>query len=103
MYLGKLVELADTEELYARPLHPYTRALLSAVPVPDPAVEASRKRIILQGDVPSPVNPPRGCRFHPRCAHARDRCRVEEPSFLEAAPGHTVACHYWRELEGGPG
>ncbi len=99
MYVGKLVEVAGVEELYARPLHPYTRALLSAVPVPDPDVEASRRRIILQGDVPSPVNPPAGCRFHPRCAHAREICRTEEPAFVEAAPGHGVACHLWQELE----
>jgi oligopeptide transport system ATP-binding protein len=99
MYVGKLVEIAGVDELYARPLHPYTRALLSAVPVPDPAIEASRRRIILQGDVPSPVNPPKGCRFHPRCAHARDVCRSEEPAFAEAAPGHGIACHRWKELE----
>ncbi len=99
MYVGRLVEVAGVEELYARPLHPYTRALLSAVPVPDPAVEASRRRIILQGDVPSPVDPPRGCRFHPRCAHAREICRTEEPAFVEAAQGHGVACHLWQELE----
>jgi oligopeptide transport system ATP-binding protein len=100
MYLGKLVEVAPVDELYARPLHPYTRALLSAVPVPDPKVEAVRQRIILQGDVPSPVNPPAGCRFHPRCAHARDICRTEEPVTEEAGDGHTVACHLWKRLEG---
>jgi oligopeptide/dipeptide ABC transporter ATP-binding protein len=91
MYLGRIVELADTESIFARPQHPYTVALLSAVPVPDPRVE--RKRIILSGDVPSPVNPPPGCRFHTRCPYAFDRCRVEVPAMKEVAPGHIAACH----------
>ena len=91
MYLGRIVELASTEAIFARPQHPYTSALLSAVPVPDPRVE--RKRIILSGDVPSPVNPPPGCRFHTRCPYALDRCRVEVPPMLEVAPGHFAACH----------
>ena len=91
MYLGRIVELARTEAIFARPQHPYTSALLSAVPVPDPRVE--RKRIILTGDVPSPVNPPPGCRFHTRCPYAFDRCRVEVPPMLEVAPGHFAACH----------
>jgi oligopeptide/dipeptide ABC transporter ATP-binding protein len=91
MYLGRIVELADTESIFARPQHPYTVALLSAVPVPDP--RAARKRIILAGDVPSPVNPPPGCRFHTRCPLAFDRCRVEVPLMREVAPGHIAACH----------
>jgi oligopeptide/dipeptide ABC transporter ATP-binding protein len=91
MYLGRIVELADTESIFARPQHPYTSALLSAVPVPDPRVE--RKRIILSGDVPSPVDPPPGCRFHTRCPYAFDRCRVEVPPMQEVAPGHFAACH----------
>ena len=91
MYLGKIVELAATEALFTRPQHPYTVALLSAVPVPDP--QTARKRIILAGDVPSPVNPPPGCRFHTRCPLAEARCRVEVPVMKEVAPGHYAACH----------
>jgi oligopeptide/dipeptide ABC transporter ATP-binding protein len=90
MYLGKMVELADREELFRNPLHPYTKALMSAIPIPDP--DAKRERIILKGDVPSPLNPPKGCRFHPRCPVAMDICSQEEPEFKELVPGHFVAC-----------
>ena len=91
MYLGKIVELADKAALFARPQHPYTEALLSAVPVPDPG--AAKKRIILRGDVPSPINPPAGCRFHTRCPYAFARCSKEEPEMREVFSGHHVACH----------
>jgi len=91
MYLGKLVEVAGRRSLFAAPFHPYTRALLSAVPVPDPT--AKRERIILSGDVPSPIHPPPGCRFHTRCPFVFDRCRTEEPAMREVAPGHQAACH----------
>ena len=91
MYLGKIVELTDKRSLFAHPQHPYTEALLSAVPTPDP--HAQKKRIILGGDVPSPISPPAGCRFHTRCPYAFDRCRSEEPAMKEVRPGHLVACH----------
>lgn len=97
MYLGKIVELAGQEQLYTKPLHPYTQALLSAIPVPDPKIEM--KPILLRGDVPSPLNPPSGCRFHTRCPYVMDICRTVEPDFTTVANGHVVACH----LVGQPG
>jgi oligopeptide transport system ATP-binding protein len=93
MYLGVIVELADRENLYEHPLHPYTKALLSAVPIPDPQVTRSRHRIILEGSPPSPANPPSGCRFHPRCPLARDHCQTMIPEWREIKRGHWVACH----------
>jgi peptide/nickel transport system ATP-binding protein len=91
MYLGRIVEIADKHSLFASPQHPYTEALLSAVPVPDPTVKPHR--IILQGDVPSPIRPPSGCHFHTRCPYVEPRCRVETPATREVAPGHFAACH----------
>lgn len=92
MYLGKMVELTGREELFRNPLHPYTQALMSAIPIPDPKIR--RERIILKGDVPSPLHPPTGCRFHPRCPVAMEHCRMQEPPFKEVSPEHSVAC--WR-------
>jgi len=92
MYLGKIVELADGKAVYKNPLMPYTKALISAVPVPDPKAEAKRRRIVLEGDVPSPINPPRGCRFHTRCSYAIDVCREFEPQLVQIKPNHFAAC-----------
>ena len=93
MYLGKIVELADRNELYDNPSHPYTQALLSAVPIPDPVADAQRKRIIMEGDVPSPINPPPGCNFNTRCRKVQDICRENDPEFREISAGHWCACH----------
>ena len=93
MYLGTMVELAESYELNRNPIHPYTQTLLSAVPVPDPEVSRARQRIVLQGDIPSPMNPPSGCRFHTRCPYATDKCKECVPQFKEHAPGHWAACH----------
>ena len=102
MYLGGVVEQAPSDELYAEPRHPYTKALMSAVPVPDPRVEATRERILLQGDLPSPANPPTGCRFHTRCPFRQEtRCDTERPVLRELAPGHRVACHFAEEIADG--
>ena len=92
MYLGKIVELADRDDLYANPMHPYTQALLSAVPIPDPVIEAERRRIILEGDVPSPANPPQGCNFSTRCPRVMDICREQDPDFKDYGDGHFAAC-----------
>jgi oligopeptide/dipeptide ABC transporter ATP-binding protein len=94
MYLGKLVELSPAEELYTRPIMPYTEALLSAVPIPDPDLAAARARIVLEGDVPSPINPPSGCRFHPRCRYATQVCQEIEPPLVDYGNGHLAACHH---------
>lgn len=99
MYLGRIVELADTGSLFTRPLHPYTEALLSAVPVANPRVQRSRERIRLAGDVPSPADPPSGCHFHPRCRHAQDICSRQAPALREVSPGHRAACHFAEELQ----
>ena len=96
MYLGKLMELADSETLYKSPLHPYTQALLSAAPIPDP--KRKRKRVILSGDVPSPIDPPSGCRFHTRCLYAKDVCSQKEPSFRQVRENHFSACHFAQEI-----
>ena len=93
MYLGNVVELAESYELYKNPIHPYTKTLMSAVPIPDPVVTRSKERLILEGDIPSPINPPSGCKFHTRCPFATEKCKQEIPEFKEYASGHYAACH----------
>ncbi|MDA8346227.1 MAG: ABC transporter ATP-binding protein [Thermaerobacter sp.] len=97
MYLGKIVELADSKDLFAHPQHPYTEALMSAIPVPNP--DLKRERIVLEGDVPSPVNPPKGCRFHTRCPYAQEICRQEEPPLIDLGGGHMTACHFRQVMD----
>ncbi|MCB1084539.1 MAG: ATP-binding cassette domain-containing protein [Chlamydiia bacterium] len=94
MYLGHLMELAPSEKLYKSPLHPYTHGLLSAIPIPDPLIEKKRDRVLLTGELPSPVHPPKGCVFSTRCPFAKEKCRLERPSFQEIEPGHHIACHF---------
>lgn len=94
MYLGKFVELASKEQLFTHPMHPYTEGLISAIPIPDPKLRDQREQILLEGDIPSPVNPPKGCAFHTRCPYATDKCAVEQPVMQEIEPNHFVSCHY---------
>ena len=98
MYLGKIVELTETRELHARPMHPYTRALLSAIPAFDPQVNRSKKRIILEGEIPNPLTPPKGCVFSTRCPYAKEICREQTPVLKEMSSGHQVACHFAGEI-----
>ena len=92
---GRIVELAEAEELFLHPLHPYTKALFSAIPIPDPTIR--RERIVLQGSIPSPANPPKGCKFHTRCPYATERCKTEAPQQREVEPGHYVVCHLYEK------
>jgi peptide/nickel transport system ATP-binding protein len=102
MYLGVVVEIAPSDDVYDHPLHPYTIALLSAIPIPDPVIEDERERILLPGDLPSPVNPPAGCRFHTRCPYRQPtRCHDEVPELRAMRPGHKVACHWAEDIESG--
>jgi oligopeptide transport system ATP-binding protein len=100
MYLGHIVEHAETEELHKHPLHPYTQALLSAIPVPDPRLSRRKSRIVLEGDVPSPASPPSGCVFRTRCRHAARVCEEAFPETVDAGGSHMIACHRWQELAG---
>jgi len=98
MYLGKIVENSGADELYDKPIHPYTNALLSAVPIPDPKRNEARERLVLEGDVPSPIDPPPGCHFHTRCPWATDECTSDEPALLDHRPDHLAACHHPRNV-----
>ena len=98
MYLGKIMEITTSKNLYGRPEHPYTRALLSAIPIPDPHVEEKKVRIRMKGEIPSPINPPLGCRFQNRCPYAVEKCRTEEPSLIQMEDEHFVACHRCGEI-----
>jgi oligopeptide transport system ATP-binding protein len=98
LYLGRIMEVAGRDELYEEPRHPYTQALISAVPIPDPVLEREKKRIVLQGDLPSPLAPPSGCVFRTRCAHASARCAEAAPDLERVDKAHEVACHHWREI-----
>ena len=97
MYLGSMVELAESYELCAKPLHPYTQSLLAAVPIPDPDLTRSRKRMAMKGEIPSPINPPSGCRFHTRCPHCSEICKNQIPQLKEVEKGHFVACHLFEQ------
>ena len=99
MYLGKMVELADASSICDKPLHPYSKALMSAVPVPDPKIARANKRIALEGDIPSPVNPPKGCKFHTRCKYCTEECSKITPPLVEVRPNHFVACHHMLHTE----
>lgn len=98
MYLGKLMEVAPSQELFENPLHPYTKALISAIPIPDPKLAKKKRKMTLKGEIPSPLHPPSGCRFHTRCPFAKEICEREKPPLREVEPGHWVACHFWDEL-----